>query len=138
MGRGLRIAAREQDDVMSERDQFVAQPRNNTLGASIKLGRNGLGQRGYLRDLHALTLSASRTGRCRLPVQRLASRAGIEPDGTRAAIARTYQLGSAGLIVAGARSVSCRLLIRPPASSRSSRWTTASIALHSSRAASKL
>jgi len=72
----------------------------------IQLGRNGLGQRGYLRDLHAISLS----GLCRLPLQRLASRVGTEPDGTRAAIARTYQLGSAGLIVAGARSVSCRLL----------------------------
>src|SRR5262249_61232530 len=52
VGRSLRIAAREQDDVMSERDQFVRQPRNNTLGASIKLGRNRLRQRSYLRDLH--------------------------------------------------------------------------------------
>src|SRR6266566_8832825 len=53
VGRSLRIAAREQDDLMSERDQFVGQPRNNALGASIKLRRNGLSQRGYLRDLHA-------------------------------------------------------------------------------------
>src|SRR5262249_32317023 len=50
------------------------------------------------------------TGLCRLPLQRLASRADTEADGTRAAIARTYQLGSARLTVAGARSVSCRLL----------------------------
>ena len=42
VGRGLRIAAREQDNVMSERNQFVGQPRNNALGASIKLRRNGL------------------------------------------------------------------------------------------------
>src|SRR6516165_4789092 len=47
---------------------------------------------------------------CRLPLQRLASRAGTEPDGTRAAIARRYQLGSARLTVARRRSVSYRLL----------------------------
>src|SRR5215467_13470941 len=62
VGRGLRIAAREQDNVMSERNQFVGQPRNNALGASIKLGRNGLSQRGYLRDLHAIILSGNSTG----------------------------------------------------------------------------
>src|SRR5215813_12183653 len=50
------------------------------------------------------------TGLCRLPLQRLASRADTEADGTRAAIARTYQLGSARLTVAGRRNVSCRLL----------------------------
>src|SRR5215471_11672326 len=61
VGRGLRIAAREQDDVMSKCDQFVAQPRNNTLRASIKLGRNGLSQSGYLRDLHAIILSGNST-----------------------------------------------------------------------------
>src|SRR5262249_27272670 len=106
--RSLRIAAREQYDLMSERDQFVGQPRNNTLGASIQPGRNGLGQRGYLCDLHPVILSGSPTVLCRLPLQRLAFRAGTEPDGTRAAIARTYQLGSARLTVAGRRSVSCR------------------------------
>src|SRR5262245_66658754 len=53
VGRCLRIAARKQDNVMPERNQFVGQPRNNALGASIKLRRNGLSQRGYLRDLHA-------------------------------------------------------------------------------------
>src|SRR6266702_8282013 len=37
VGRGLRIAAREQDNVMSKRNQFVGQPRNNTLGASVEL-----------------------------------------------------------------------------------------------------
>src|SRR5215469_4666719 len=47
---------------MSERDQFVAQPRNNALRASIKLGRNGLSQRGYLRDLHAIILSGNSIG----------------------------------------------------------------------------
>src|SRR5262245_47887244 len=72
---------------MSERNQFFGQPRNNTLGASIELGRNGLGQRGYLRDLHLIILAGIPTGLCRLPLQRLAFRAGTEPDGTRAAIA---------------------------------------------------
>src|SRR5215813_3434009 len=62
------------------------QPRNNALGASIKLRRNGLSQRGYLRDLHAqscleirLALHAA-TAKPRFP-----RRAG--PDA--AAIART-------------------------------------------------
>src|SRR6266566_4669799 len=34
-------------------DIFSLNTRNNALGASIKLRRNGLSQRGYLRDLHA-------------------------------------------------------------------------------------
>src|SRR5499433_3897313 len=82
VGRGLRIAAREQDNVMSERNQFVGQPRNNALGASIKLRRNGLSQRGYLRDLHAQSCLEIRLGfaRCNckasLPAQ---SRAGRHP-----------------------------------------------------------
>src|SRR5215469_3522715 len=62
VGRGLRIAACEQDNVMSERNQFVGQPRNNALGASIKLRRNGLSQRGYLRDLHAQSCLETRLG----------------------------------------------------------------------------
>jgi hypothetical protein len=84
----LRIAAREQDNFMSERNQFVGQPRNNALGASIKLRRNGLSQRGYLRNLHAQSRLEIRLGfaRCNckasLPAQ---SRAGRHP----AAIART-------------------------------------------------
>src|SRR5262252_4969071 len=63
---------------MSERDQFVAQPRNNALRASIKLGRNGLSQRGYLRDLHAIILSGNSTGLA--SYKALASCAGAEPD----------------------------------------------------------
>ena len=38
-----------------------------------------------MRDLHATILSGNPTGLCRLPLQRLASRAGAEPDGTGAA-----------------------------------------------------
>jgi hypothetical protein len=71
----LRIAAREQDNVMSERNQFVGQPRNNALGASIKLRRNGLSQRGYLRDLHAQSCLEIRLGFARCNWQSLASRA---------------------------------------------------------------
>src|SRR5262249_18519063 len=77
VGRGLRIAAREQDNVMSERNQFVGQPRNNALGASIKLRRNGLSQRGYLRDLHAQSCLEIRLGFARCNWQSLAS--GAEP-----------------------------------------------------------
>src|SRR5262249_52349357 len=79
VGRGSRIAACEQDNVM-ERNQFVGQPRNNALGASIKLRRNGLSQRGYLRDLHAIILSGNSTGLAELPLQSLASCADTEPD----------------------------------------------------------
>ena len=65
-GRCLRIAACEQNDVMSKPDQFVGQPRNNTLGASVELRRNGLSQRGYLRDqrrlLRAVTGAADWAG----------------------------------------------------------------------------
>src|SRR5262245_62346964 len=62
LGGGFRIAAREQDDVMSERDELVGQPRNNTLRAAIELRRNGLGQRGYLRDLHGTILFRNAAG----------------------------------------------------------------------------
>src|SRR5262249_12442807 len=68
--------------LMSERNQFVGQPRNNALGASIKLRRDGLSQRGYLRDLHAQSCVETRLGfaRCNcqasLPAQ---SRAGRHP-----------------------------------------------------------
>src|SRR5262245_8539834 len=88
VGRGLRIAAREQDNVMSERNQLVGQPRNNALGASIKLRRNGLSQRGYLRDLHAQSCLEIRLGsaRCNCKASlRAQSQAGRHP----AAIART-------------------------------------------------
>jgi hypothetical protein len=87
----LRIAAREQDNVMSERNQFVGQPRNNALGASIKLRRNGLSQRGYLRDPHAQSCLEIRLGfralHAAIAKPRFARRA--EPDSTLAAIART-------------------------------------------------
>jgi hypothetical protein len=76
------------------------------LGASIKLRRNCLGQRGYLCDLHKIILSGNPTGPCRLPLQGLACRAVIEADDTCAAIAPT-QLGSARLSLA--RTISCRL-----------------------------
>src|SRR6516165_3994189 len=86
--RGLRIAAREQNNVMSECNQFVGQPRNNALGASIKLRRNGLSQRGYLRDLHAQSYLEIRLdfARCNCKtLLRAQSRAGRHA----AAIART-------------------------------------------------
>ena len=38
-GQCLQIAACEQNDVMSKPDQFVGQPRNNTLSASVELRR---------------------------------------------------------------------------------------------------
>src|SRR5262245_8581274 len=105
VGRGFRIAAREQDDIMSERNQFVGQPRNNALGASIKLRRNGLSQRGYLRDLHAQSCLEIRPGFRALHAAtakpRFARRAG--PDGT-------LRLGSARPLLPRARSVSCPLL----------------------------
>src|SRR5215831_12129032 len=75
IGGGLRIAAREQDDVMSERDELVGQPRNDTLGAAIELRRNGLGQRGYLRDVHGTILFSNPTGPCTLQLKSLAARA---------------------------------------------------------------
>src|SRR5215470_7801769 len=101
VGRGSRIAAREQDNVMSERNQFVGQPRNNALGASIKLRRNGLSQRGYLCDLHAQSCLEIRLG--------FASRA--EPDRTaRCGHRATLDLGSARPALPRARSVSCPVL----------------------------
>src|SRR5215472_13618934 len=53
VGRSLRIAACEQDNVMPERNQFVGQPRNNALGSCMEPQRNGLSKKSYLRDLHA-------------------------------------------------------------------------------------
>src|SRR6516162_4780129 len=63
-------------------------PRNNALGASIKLRRNGLSQRGYLRDLHAQSYLEIRLdfARCNCKtLLRAQSRAGRHA----AAIART-------------------------------------------------
>src|SRR5262245_31835356 len=101
VGRGLRIAAREQNNVMSECNQFVGQPRNNALGASIKLRRDCLSQRGYLRDLHAQSCLETRLG--------FASRAG--PDRTaRCGHRANLDLGSARPALPRARSVSCPVL----------------------------
>src|SRR5262249_46251563 len=109
VGRGLRIAAREQNNVMSECNQFVGQPRNNALGASIKLRRNGLSQRGYLRDLHAPSCLEIRLGLARCNWQSLASRA--EPGRTaRCGHRANLDLGSARPALPRARSVSCPLL----------------------------
>src|SRR5262249_27415125 len=87
--RSLGIATREQDNLMSEPDQFVGQPRNNALRASIKLGRNGLGQRGYLCNLHPIILFAYSSWPCRLRRQARACRACIQANDTCAAIAGT-------------------------------------------------
>src|SRR5262245_19964850 len=100
VGRGLRIAAREQDNVMSERNQFVGQPRNNALGASIKLRRNGLSQRGYLRDLHAqscLEIRPGFGGNCKASL-RAQSRAGRHP---------TARQRETGLAQSEKRKLSC-------------------------------
>src|SRR5262249_6340150 len=88
---------------MSKCDQFVAQPRNNTLRASIKLGWNGLSQRGYLRDLHAIILSGNST-RLLYAKHSLPARAPNRTS-TRATTARSRQLCSARLTVAKAGSV---------------------------------
>src|SRR5262249_30875102 len=106
VGRCLRIAARKQDNVMPERNQFVGQPRNNALGASIKLRRNGLSQRGYLRDLHAQSCLEIRLGfaRCNGKASlRVPSRADC---GRRA----NLDLRSARPALPRARSVSCPVL----------------------------
>ncbi|WP_428675637.1 hypothetical protein [Reyranella sp.] len=42
---------------MAEVYQFIRQPRNHSLGATIEFRRNGLGQRSYLRDTHTCTSS---------------------------------------------------------------------------------
>ena len=47
------IPAREQRDVMAERDQLLGQPGDHPFGAAIQPGRNRLGQRRYLRNMHA-------------------------------------------------------------------------------------
>ena len=54
--RGLRIAAGEQRDVVSERDQFLGQPVHHPFGAAIKLGGDSLRQRSNLRDAHRIYL----------------------------------------------------------------------------------
>src|SRR5258708_31691508 len=94
---------------MSERDQFVGQPRNYTLSASIELGRNGLSQRGYLRDLHAQSYLSIRLGLRTLQLQSLAFCADpcwTAPCGYRV----DFNLGSARPSLPRARSVSRSLL----------------------------
>ena len=69
LGRGLRIAAGEQRHVVAERDQFLGQPGHDPLGATVKFGRDRLGQRRDLRDVHRIDLSSvwSRQGCARRP-----------------------------------------------------------------------
>jgi hypothetical protein len=50
------IAAGEQRDIVPERDQLLGQPGDYPFRSAIELGRNGLGQRGDLRDAHGSTL----------------------------------------------------------------------------------
>src|SRR5262245_34116251 len=87
-------------DLKSEETRFKNRKISPTIVADVKR---------FSHQIKRTKFSAhTPTVLCRLPLQRLAFRAGTEPDGTRAAIARTYQLGSARLTVAGRRSVSCR------------------------------
>ena len=51
-----RIAAGEQRHVVTERDQFLGQPGYHPLGAAIELGRDSLGQRRNLCDVHRTDL----------------------------------------------------------------------------------
>ena len=53
LGRSARVAACKQDHFMPQSHQLVRQPRNDALRPSVELGRNGFGQRSYLRDTHA-------------------------------------------------------------------------------------
>src|SRR5262249_5043639 len=93
---------------MSERNQFVGQPRNNALGASIKLRRNGLSQRGYLCDLHAQSCLEIQTEPCTLQLQSLAWRGAGRT--ARCGHRANLDLGSARPALPRARSVSCPLL----------------------------
>jgi len=51
-GRGARVAAGEQRDLVPESDQFLGQVRNNPLGAAIKPRGTTLMQGSDLRDSH--------------------------------------------------------------------------------------
>src|SRR5947209_18743503 len=52
LGRRARIAAGEQRDLVPERDEFLDEPVNDPFGSAVKPGRNGLRQRGNLRNVH--------------------------------------------------------------------------------------
>ena len=52
IGRGDRIAAGKQRDVMAERHQFLGEIGDDPLGAAIKPWRNAFHQRRDLRNFH--------------------------------------------------------------------------------------
>jgi hypothetical protein len=52
LGRGLRIAAGEQRDVVAKRHQLLGEPGNHSLGSAIQFRGNRLGQRCNLRNTH--------------------------------------------------------------------------------------
>ena len=52
----LRVAAREQRDVVTLRDELVGEPRDDTLGSAVVLRRNALVQRSDLSDAHSSVL----------------------------------------------------------------------------------
>ena len=52
LGRGLRIAAGEQRDVVTLADQLLGQPRDDALGPAVEARRNGLGEGSDLGNAH--------------------------------------------------------------------------------------
>ncbi len=52
--RGHRVAAGKERDLVAERDQFFRQPRHDTFGPAIKLGRDRFRQRRDLGDMHQI------------------------------------------------------------------------------------
>src|SRR5262249_14543248 len=64
--RGAGIAAGKQRDIVTQRDELLSQPRDHTFGTTIQLGRNSFGERGYLRNTHAISVRSAIAPR-RLP-----------------------------------------------------------------------
>jgi len=71
-GARARVAAREQRHLMSELDEFVDKPGNDTFGAAIEIGRHTFGQWSNLSDPHPIPIRNNcRTSRANPPEGRL-------------------------------------------------------------------
>ena len=63
------VPAGKERHLVAERDQFLREPRHDTFGAAIKLGRNRFRQRCNLRNVHRIrpSLDMRRPRHLRVP-----------------------------------------------------------------------
>jgi len=68
LGRGFRVAAREERHIVPQPDELLGEIRDDPFRAAVKLGRHAFGERCNLRDLHrtpsSICNSRARLGDC--------------------------------------------------------------------------